>query len=150
MLELVREAVKHLIEELGNRVIAVALFGSLARGEASGRSDADLLVVVKGMPRGMKRRFAIYDVAYKTIQRDITIIDVDEEELFKEDMEVSPLLINIAWDSLVLYDPSGRLSKLFEGVKAIVNKLNLDRYKTQDGKYGWKSSKPGPLNPVEV
>ncbi|KPV64823.1 MAG: Nucleotidyltransferase domain protein [Candidatus Bathyarchaeota archaeon BA1] len=150
MLGLVKEAVNRLIEGLGDRVVAVALFGSLARSESSERSDIDLLVVVRGMRRGMERRFTIYDIVHKMVRRDVTIIDVDEEELFKEDIEVPPLLINIAWDALVLHDPSGRLSQLFERVRTIVNKLNLDRYKTQDGKYGWKSSKPGRLKPVEV
>lgn len=150
MLELVRDGVKRLVESLGDKIVAVALFGSLARSEAGGKSDVDLLVVVEGMPKGIERRFAIYDIVYKTVRRDVTIIDVDKEELFKKDLNVAPLLLNIAWDALVLYDPSGRLSKLFERIKSIVDKLNLERYETLDGKYGWKSTRPGPLKPIEA
>jgi len=150
LLDSVREAVKNLVERLGAKVVAVALFGSLARGEVDERSDVDLFVVVKGVPKGPKRRFMIYDAVYGTLKRDVTIIDVDEKELFREELEITPMLLNIAWDSLVLYDPSKKLSNLFDRVKTLTKKLNLERYQTIDGKYGWKSKTPGLLKPVEV
>jgi len=150
LFDLIREAVENLVEKLGGKVVAVALFGSLARGEVNDRSDIDIFVVVKGMSRGLERRYMIYDILYETLKKDVTIIDVDEKELFREELEITPMLLNIAWDSKVLYDPSGRLSKLFERVKTIIEKLKLQRYRTIDGKYGWKSSIPGPVKPIKV
>jgi len=47
------------------------------------------------------------------------------------------LLLNIAWDSMILYDPTGRLGILFERIKEGV-KGKLERYITKDRKYGWK------------
>jgi predicted nucleotidyltransferase len=57
---LLARAVEELVGDLGDGVVAVALFGSRARGEASEGSDFDLLVVVRGL-RGLDRRFKIYD-----------------------------------------------------------------------------------------
>jgi len=150
LLDPVREAVNNLVERLDGKVVAVALFGSLARDELDDRSDVDLFVVVRGMPKGLKRRFIIYDTAYRTLKRDVTLIDVDEKELFREELEITPMLLNIAWDSRVLYDPEGKLSRLFERVKTLIKKLKLERYRTIDGKYGWKPRAPGLLKPAEV
>jgi len=49
---------------------------------------------------------------------------------------------------VILYDPTGRLRELFERVKSAV-KDKLERYRTRDGKYGWKP-KSGELGVIEV
>jgi predicted nucleotidyltransferase len=150
LLDLIREATQNLIERLGEKIVAVALFGSIARNEAIEVSDIDIFVVVTQMPTGLERRFLIYDTLHKTLKRDITIIDMDEKEIFREDLEITPMLLNIAWDSKVIYDPSGKLCKLFDRIKEVIKKLKLERYQTSDGKYGWKPAVPGPLKSVEV
>jgi len=43
--------VRELCETFGERLIAVVVYGSHARGTALPRSDVDLLVVVRGLPR---------------------------------------------------------------------------------------------------
>ena len=147
LVELARSACEELVRRLGDRVAAVALFGSVARGEHSERSDFDFLVVVRDF-RDRDRRFKIYDALYSVLRRDITLIDVDEDSIFREDLVVTPLLLNIAWDGIVLYDPSGRLTRLFERIRRAVQG-RLQRYRTRDGKYGWKPVK-GDLGPIEV
>lgn len=47
--------------ELGDRLIAIRLFGSLARGDAHEGSDVDVAVVVRGLDAETKRRL------YRTI-----------------------------------------------------------------------------------
>lgn len=135
-LKISAEASRELVKELGDKIVAVALFGSLARGEASEKSDADFFVVVKNFDDN-NRRFKIYHCLQSVLKRDVTVIDVDEKDLFKEDLKINSLLLNIAWDSVVLYDPTGKLEKLFERIRNAV-KDKLERYKTKDGKYGWK------------
>jgi len=137
ILELAVEASKALVKELEDKIVAVALFGSWARREASDKSDVDFFVVVKDF-KNCDRRFKIYHCLQSVLKRDVTVIDVEDNALFREDLTITPLLLNIAWDSIILYDPSGKLRKLFERVKNAV-KDKLERYKTKDGKYGWKS-----------
>ncbi len=142
------KAVKQLVRELGDRVVAVSLFGSQARGEVTSRSDYDFFVVVKDLKEG-NRRFKIYDPLYKVLKRDVTVIDMDEDSLFREDLTINSLLLNIAWDSIVLYDPEGKLRNLFKRIKNAVEKSGLKRYRTKNGKYGWKPVK-GKLKTIEV
>jgi predicted nucleotidyltransferase len=146
-LELPTKACENLVKRLGDRIVAVALFGSRARGEASERSDFDFFVVVRGFDE-RDRRFKIYHCLHSVVKRDVTVIDVDEDELFREDLKIDSLLLNIVWDSVILYDPTGRLRELFERVKGAV-KDRLERYRTRDGKYGWKP-KSGKLGVIEV
>jgi predicted nucleotidyltransferase len=146
-LELPTKACENLVKRLGDRVVAVALFGSRARGEASERSDFDFFVVVRDFDE-KDRRFKIYHCLHSVVKRDVTVIDIDEDELFREDLKIDSLLLNIIWDSVILYDPTGRLRELFERVKGAV-KDKLERYRTRDGKYGWKP-KSGELGVIEV
>jgi predicted nucleotidyltransferase len=146
-LELPTKACENLVKRLGDRVVAVALFGSRARGEASEKSDFDFFVVVRDFDE-RDRRFKIYHCLHSVVKRDVTVIDVDEDELFREDLRIDSLLLNIIWDSVILYDPTGRLRELFERVKDAV-KDKLERYRTRDGKYGWKP-KSGELGVIEV
>jgi len=43
------------------------------------------------------------------------VIDLDEDKLFREDLRVDSFLLNVIWDSVMLYDPTGRLGALREG-----------------------------------
>jgi len=136
MLELLHKASDELVKALKDKIVAIALFGSWARGEISEHSDIDFFIVVKNF-NSKDRRFQIYHQLHKVLKKDITIIDIDENILFKEDLTINSLLLNIAWDSIILYDPSGKLNSLFERIRNSV-KDKLERYRTKNGKYGWK------------
>jgi len=144
-------ALEALLDRFGEKVVAIALFDSLARMDAGERSDIDLFIIVRSVPRGLERRRMLYDAAHGGLggHRDVTIIDVEERELFSPSLEVTPLLLNIAWDSKVLYDPQGRLTNLFEEIRRMVERAGLERYKTPDGKYGWKPREAKPLEEVD-
>ncbi|MGC9021064.1 MAG: nucleotidyltransferase domain-containing protein [Candidatus Methanodesulfokora sp.] len=147
VVELSVEASRRLVKEFGDRIVAVSLFGSWARGEASERSDVDFFVVVRDFDES-DRRFRIYDCLQKVVKRDVTVIDIDEEKLFREDLSIGSLLLNIAWDSIILYDPSGRLRELFERIRRAAAE-RLERYRTRDGKYGWRP-RTGEFTAIEV
>jgi len=105
-LELSARACESLVKELGERIVAVALFGSRARGEASERSD--FLVVVRGF-NDKDGRFKIYHCLHGVLKRDVTVIDLDEDKLFREGLRLDSFLLNVIWDSVILYDLTGRL-----------------------------------------
>lgn len=136
VVELAYEASRRLIDALGDRIVAIALFGSWARGEASSCSDVDFFIVVREF-NDRDRRFKIYHYLHDVFRCDVTVIDVDESSLFKDDLIITPMLLNIAYDSIILYDPSGKLNELFKRIKRAAEN-NLERYKTRNGKYGWK------------
>ncbi|MEJ5293574.1 MAG: nucleotidyltransferase domain-containing protein [Candidatus Methanosuratincola sp.] len=43
---------KELLSCLGDELVSVVLFGSVARGEASASSDVDLFIVIRDLPKG--------------------------------------------------------------------------------------------------
>jgi len=133
------EAIKELTEKYSDKIVAVGVFGSYARGELTERSDVDILVIVKNWKKSLKRRFKIYDILFKHIKRDITLIDIDLEDaeaLLKGELQLTSSMLNILYDCIVLYDPEGLLSKLINETKKLVDRLRLKRYKIGRS-YGW-------------
>jgi predicted nucleotidyltransferase len=144
MQERLERAVRELLSELGNSVVGVALFGSLARGEAGERADADFLVVLRGIEHSLERRRRVYLPLYRGLNRneakpmDVTVIDLDDSLLDDPNLLLTPLLLNVGWEGKVLWDPEGRLSRFFQRVRELIGRAGLERYRTPDGKYGWK------------
>lgn len=101
----------------------------------------------------VRRRFVVYDAltpVLKEFKRGVSVIEVDAGEIGKQ---ITPLLINIAHDGIILYDRTGRMGGLLRRVKDAVEKAGLVRYKTRDGKYGWKPSrglKPGEVFTIQL
>ncbi len=132
-------------------VKAVVLFGSWARGEASERSDVDLLVLHKGC--GEKDPVLLRRRLYKALKEalgdeveELTVLDMELSE-FMSPKEVTPLLLNIYWDGVVVYDETGRvrdfLAKARKGIKA----SGLKR--VRDGRaYCWVL--PEPMKEVKI
>ena len=143
------KVVQGLLRVHGSKIISVALFGNAARGEEDERSDMNFIVVVRELPSSLERRYLLYEPIYEALNkgaediRDITILDVDESDIFNDKLEVGPLLMNIAWDAKIIYDPEGKLLKFVNTVKRLVEAAGLDRYKTNESKYGWKPKAGG-------
>jgi len=134
-------AVESLLGRFGEHLEAVALFGSWARGEAAELSDLDFFVVVDRLPKEpVRRRYMVCDALTHVSRRfgcEVSVVEADAEQFGKE---VTPLLMNIAHDGVILYDRAGRIEELLKRVKDAVKRAGLVRYKTSDGKYGWRPS----------
>jgi len=149
LVEMLRKASIDLKRVFGDRFVGLMLFGSYARGEASEGSDVDVLVVLRGL-RGFRVRSEIYKVISEHVGKPLTLIDLSLEELLRDDLEVTPLLLNALYDGIIIYDETGILEKLKGKVLELISKAQLVRYKTPDGKYGWKRVDGKPLEVVEV
>lgn len=132
-----------------NEFIGMVLFGSWARSEAREDSDIDVLVVLKSLG-GMKIRSKIYKVIAKYVRRPITLIDMRLSELLREGLELTPLLINIVADAIVIYDRDNIIKSFIDKGRKLIKKAKLVRYKTPNGKYGWKREDMKPIEPVEL
>ena len=99
--------VEHLRKHLGDRLDAVVLFGSRARGEATGESDWDLLIIVEGLPRSplARKRLWLSIVPREWRTRASPLLRTPEEWYGR----VMPLSLDIALDGRVLYDARGRM-----------------------------------------
>jgi len=95
------------------------------------------------------------------------------EEVSRSDLEVTPLLLNSLYDGLIIYDELGVLRRLKEGALSLydgliiydelgvlrrlkegalrlIEKARLVRYRTPDGKYGWRRVDGRPLEAVDA
>jgi len=142
-----RECASELEKLLGDELVGLVLFGSWARGEAREDSDVDVFVVLKSL-RGVEARAAVYKVVSRSVGRAATLVDARADELFGEELELTPLLLNILVDGIVVYDRTGKLAELAAKARRLVEAEGLVRYRTPDGKYGWKRLDGKPLVPV--
>ena len=76
---------KEVKRQLKNDVLDIKLYGSYARGDATPRSDIDVLVILKKLSQ--KRENAIYDTTVTTLQKYDTLISLmlmDEKTYLRE------------------------------------------------------------------
>jgi len=144
-----KSASKNLKEAFGEAYVGLLLFGSYARGEASDGSDVDVLVVMRGL-KGLKVRGDVYSILAKHVGRPLTLIDVDLADISRDDLEVTPLLLNALYDGVIVYGRFGVLERLKLKTIELIRKANLMRYRTPDGKYGWKRANGKPIEAVEA
>jgi len=143
----VRECCAQIEGLLGDELLGVVLFSSWARGEGGRGSDVDVMVVLRSL-RGFDVCASIYRTLSNCIGRALTLVDVKASEIFGDVVELTPLLLNILVDGIVVYDRTGKLSQLASKTRDFVRVVGLVRYRTPDGRYGWKRADGRPLEPV--
>jgi len=142
-------ASEELSEVLGDEFVSMALFGSWARREAGPDSDVDVLVVLRSI-KGMEVRSKIYSIIAKHVKRAVTLVDLRLSEVSGREVELTPLLLNILSDAVIIRDEEDTLKALIEKCKKLIRRANLVRYRTPDGKYGWKRADGKRLEAVDV
>jgi len=106
LVEMLRKASIELKRVFGDRFVGLMLFGSYAREEASESSDVDVLVVLRDL-RELRVRGEIYKVISEHVGKPLTLIGLSLEELLRDDLEVTPLLLNALYDGIIIYDETG-------------------------------------------
>jgi len=103
---------------LGARMVAVAVFGSWARGEAAARSDVDVLVVIDkatALNRALYRRWDADPACWGRRPVEPHFV-----HLPPADERVSGLWAEVAVDGIVLFDRDLRLSKHLIAIRRAV------------------------------
>ena len=148
------EALRRRISKLDDPFVkAILLFGSLARGEAHQRSDIDILVLHEDYPEKdpIYRRRKLYHAVHSLISDmwpAITLIDMDIKNFLKP-KHISPLLLNIYWDAVILLDRTRGLEAFLRQVRKRIAKVGLRRVRCPDGRtYHWVF--PEPMKEVRI
>jgi len=90
---------------------------------------------LEGSREERKRRvYSILAQVNRRFKRDFSVLALEEGEI----TDITSLLINIAHDAVILFDPEGRFESLLERVRRAVKAAGLVPYRTKDGKIGWK------------
>ena len=120
---------------LGEALVSVVLFGSVARGEATPLSDIDLLVVVENLPPGRFTRQECLrgpdDAVMARLQnlRSQGVL-TDVHALLKTPAEavlVRPLYLDMVEDAVILYDRDGFFAKVLTDLQAALHRLGARR-----------------------
>ncbi len=114
-------------EYYGERLISLAVFGSVGRGTARPDSDIDLLLVVKDLPIGRMARV----VEFSAVENALEIKNhIELSPVFKTPEEIadgSPLLLDMVEDARVLFDREDFFKHAMENLKERLHRLNARR-----------------------
>jgi predicted nucleotidyltransferase len=123
------EKLLELLSTMGDKLVSVVIFGSVARGSARRDSDIDLLIVAESLPKSRMERQKLFllveeplgplvnDLWEKGFHIDFSPIILSVEEASK----IRPIYLDMVEDSIILYDKDdffkktmGRLRKRLE------------------------------------
>ncbi len=141
--ELAKAYTKALQDILGDSLVAVVLFGSVARGEASSRSDIDLLVIVSGLPNGRLARQQYLEVADDRLESRLlalrhqgVLTDFCPVLKTPEEAEhVTPLYFDLVEDAIILHERESFFSTILDGLRDSFKRLGARRLKRGQIRY---------------
>jgi predicted nucleotidyltransferase len=133
--------VNKLQDGLGERLVSVLLYGSIARREVTGHSDLDIYVIARGLPENPLDRAIFlksFLSGFKTGRR-VSIRGKTPEEFAGE---ILPLYLDLATDAVILQDRESFSARVLERIRGKIKEVGLIRYRTPHGYLGWKLNRP--------
>jgi len=133
--EVLRAVVAACQRHYGQRLVSLAVFGSVGRGTPRPDSDIDLLIVAEDLPRGRVARvddFARIEADLADILRTLRSEGVATElsPVLKTPSEVeqgSPLFLDMLEDARLLVDREAFIAQVFEKFRARLAHLGARR-----------------------
>ena len=124
-----------MLDVLGDNLVSVVVFGSVARCEARRDSDIDLLIVVREAPRSRLRRQEMFLEIEKRIERDVE--DLTEQEFYidfspiiktvEEAKRFTPLYLDMVEDAVILYDRNNFFKQILDNLRSRLRELGAER-----------------------
>ena len=119
----------------GDRLVSLALFGSVARRTARPDSDLDLLLVIKGLPRGRRARLETFDVVERSLAPEMEalaragiMVELSPVLRTPEDLQTpSPLLLDLTEDAVIRQDEGGVLQAALDDLAQRLRRLGSRR-----------------------
>ena len=142
-------------DRLGSRLSAVALYGSVARGQGHAASDIDLFVVHRGARASVFEVFL--EVALQLRDHPLTgelrakEIPTEPFPVLRSEVELADtpwLLLDICDHGIILFDPRAVLAHKLARLRLRLRELGSRRVELADGSWYW-DLKPD-LRPGEV
>jgi predicted nucleotidyltransferase len=140
--EILNQVVTALRIALGDRLVAVVLFGSQARGEAREDSDWDVLVIAEELPEDpLERGRFLRQLLPIPCRLAVSFLARTPQE-FEE--RLSSLYLDIALDGQILYDPKGYAEERLTTLRRLIEGAGLFRERTPAGDlWRWKTPPRG-------
>ena len=126
-------------DALGDRLIAVVLFGSRARAEADEASDWDLLLIARGLPDSTwSRHIALKRSLPSGWRGRIAVLAKTPKEF---EARLAALYLDIAYDGVILYDPEGYAATKLARIRRLGKEAGLIR-RERGGERIWEWTRP--------
>lgn len=135
LMDLAKRYAAEAIQRLGDQIVSIALYGSLARGEAGPGSDIDLFVVLNNAPSGMLKRRRILDPVRESLTPEISRLwrddfYIDFVEVIRTRSEAEkfhPLYLDMSQEAVLLHDRDGFLEKVLVEVGEELERRGAER-----------------------
>ena len=128
------------IADLGDRLLSLVLFGSVARGQARPTSDIDLVVVAEGLPRRLAdRRRPLLD-SWARVRAARALPPIEWNLVVKSPVEAqfhSPLYLDIVEDGILIVDRGGLFAAVLAVMRERMRALGSRRVYLPDGNWYW-------------
>ena len=133
------KVVEYLKKKLGDDLIALALFGSAARGEMHERSDVDILLIAKKLPEKRYERMKCLSKGRPFVGgHRVGTVPYTKEEFLSG---FPSFYLDLGLDTKILYDTDGFLAGKLERIREITKESDLARIKC-NGEMMWVWTKP--------
>ncbi len=141
--ELSRKYALVLRRSFGEKLLAVVLYGSVARNEATQYSDIDLLVIASDLPEGRFARQKHLEAADKELDPELQKLRrqgvfTDFCPMLKTPEEagrIIPLYLDLVEDAVILYERAGFFSAILERLRRSLERLGARRVRTGRVRY---------------
>jgi predicted nucleotidyltransferase len=140
------QLVTALQEGLGERLVAVVLYGSRARAQAREASDWDLFIIATDLPARLWERHILLKRFLPAVYRGAVSLLAKTPQEFEE--RISSLYLDIAQDGKILFDPQGYAHRRLAALQRLMAETGLYRKKSRGGEvWRWqeKSRQPWEL-----
>ncbi|MBC7225811.1 MAG: nucleotidyltransferase domain-containing protein [Thermoflexales bacterium] len=131
------ELTRRYTRALGSNLVALAFFGSWARGEETESSDLDILLIASELPdHPLERNRLIYEPlqGWKGKPCSISVLARTVREFTAD---ITPLHLDLAADAIIFYDPQGFLKAKLDQVRGIIAQARLVRERDAYGLWAW-------------
>ena len=126
--------------DLGERLISLVLFGSVARGRARDSSDIDLVVIAEGFPSSLRDRRRPLLALWETARAARGLPAMTWNLVTKSREEASyhtPLYLDIVEDGVLILDREGFFEKILHEMRQRMRALGSRRIYLDDGTWYW-------------
>lgn len=159
LLERYEAILERLVPELkahyGRQLVTCAVFGSVGRGTPRDDSDIDLLIVVRGLPRGRMKRVEGFLPVEERIAPLLEACGAEGRAptlspVLKTPEEVafgSPLFLDMVEDARILYDEGGVFAARLDSLRSRLRQLGARRIRRGNARH-WvlkPDLKPGEI-----
>jgi hypothetical protein len=130
-------------EVLGDNLVSIALFGSLARGEATETSDIDLFIICRRLPTGAFRRYEflepIRERLYPELERlwkqgiyaNFAELAFTEEEA----RQLRWIYLDMTEEAVILFDRDEFLKSILDTLRQRLQELGAQRREIDGARY---------------